>query len=74
MEVKIGIQQAGREVVIDTMLSDKDVTAAIDAALTKGTPLRLSDDKGRTVTVPSDKIAYVEVAASQERRVGFSTP
>jgi len=74
VEVKIGIQQAVREVVIDTMLSDKDVASAVDSALAKGTPLRLSDERGRTVIVPGDKIAYVEIAASQERRVGFSTP
>lgn len=74
MEVKIGIQQVGREVVIDTTLSDKDVSSAVDAALAKGTPLHLNDEKGRTVIIPGDKIAYVEVAASQERRVGFSTP
>ncbi len=33
--------------------------------------LTLVDDKGRRVLVPADKLAYVEIAESEQRRVGF---
>ncbi len=35
--------------------------------------LSLVDEKGRRVVVPADKIAYVEIAESELRRVGFGT-
>ena len=43
----------------------------MSAALKDGTPLALADDKGRTVVVPGDKIAYVEVGATERGRIGF---
>jgi hypothetical protein len=33
--------------------------------------LVLSDDKGRQVMVPADKVAYVELGESETRKVGF---
>ena len=35
--------------------------------------LTLVDEKGRRVLVPADKLAYVEIAESEQRRVGFGT-
>ena len=37
----------------------------------KGTPLTLSDEKGKTVVVPGDKIAYAEIGATERGRIGF---
>ena len=64
MEVKIGVQQAAREVVLQSEQSSESVVELVSAALKDGVPLVLTDDKGRTVVVPGDKIAYVEVGAS----------
>ena len=33
--------------------------------------LTLVDEKGRRVLVPADKLAYVEIAEAEQRRVGF---
>jgi hypothetical protein len=33
--------------------------------------LVLADEKGRTVAVPTDKLAYVDIAGEASRRVGF---
>ncbi|MFN8167776.1 MAG: DUF3107 domain-containing protein [Candidatus Nanopelagicales bacterium] len=71
MEVKIGVQQAAREVVLQSEQSSESVVALVSAALKDGTPLVLADDKGRTVVVPGDKIAYVEVGQSVVGRIGF---
>ncbi|MBC7375133.1 MAG: DUF3107 domain-containing protein, partial [Frankiales bacterium] len=35
--------------------------------------LTLVDEKGRRVLVPADKLAYVEIAESETRRVGFGS-
>ena len=72
MEVKIGVQQAAREVVLESEQSSEAVIALASAAIKDGIPLVLADDKGRTVVVPGDKIAYVEVGVSVVGRIGFS--
>ena len=71
MEIKIGIQQVNREVVIDTDASSEDVQKAVDTALTEGTPLVLTDERGRKVVVPSGSIGYVDIGEESARRVGF---
>jgi len=71
VEVKIGVQQAAREVVLESAQTQDEVVALASAAIDKGTPLTLSDEKGRTVVVPGDKIAYAEIGATERGRIGF---
>ena len=64
MEVKIGVQNANRELVIDSGQSSDDVEAQITKALaSEDGVLVLSDVKGRKVIVPINKLAYVEVGS-----------
>lgn len=72
MEIRIGVQQAPREVVLESNESADSVKALIDTAITSGTSLTLTDEKGRTVVVPGDKIAYVEIGVQAVGRVGFT--
>ena len=74
MEVKIGVQQAAREVVLESTLTPDEVVALVSAAVSNASSLVLGDDKGRTVIVPGDKIAYVEIGAAERGRIGFGTP
>ncbi|CAB4846745.1 unannotated protein [freshwater metagenome] len=74
MEVKIGVQQAAREVVLESAQTPEEVVDLVSTAVSEKTPLILADEKGRTVVVPGDKIAYVEVGAGDRGRLGFSTP
>ncbi len=72
MEVKIGVQHAGRELVLESAQSPADVEKIVTAALADSEGvLTLVDEKGRRVIVPSDRLAYVEIAESESRRVGF---
>lgn len=74
MEVRIGVKGAPRELVLDSNLSVDEIQAAIDAALKDGSPtVTLTDEKGRRIIVAADKLAYVEVAESEGRRVGFGS-
>jgi hypothetical protein len=72
VEVKIGVQNANRELVLDSGQSTDDVEKAVSAALSgdEGV-LVLSDTKGRKVLVPTDKLAYVEIGTSTSGQVGF---
>lgn len=74
MEVKIGVQQTAREVVLESTLTPEDVVSLVSTAVADGSALVLGDDKGRTVVVPGDKIAYVEIGAGERSRIGFGTP
>ncbi|MDF6064541.1 DUF3107 domain-containing protein [[Kitasatospora] papulosa] len=72
MEVKIGVQHTPREIVLESGLSAEDVESAVSEALNgKAQLLSLTDDKGRKVLVPADRIAYVEIGEPSARRVGF---
>lgn len=72
MEVKIAVQNAQRELVIDSEQSADDVQKIVSEALT-GEPgvLTLVDSKGRTVVVPTDKLAFVEIGSPTTGQVGF---
>ena len=71
MEVKIGVQDAARELVLESAQSPDEVAKAVAEALSSGGVLSLVDDKGRRVLVPAEKLAYIEIAESESRRVGF---
>jgi hypothetical protein len=72
MEVKIGVQNASRELVIDSDQSGQDVEDTVSKALSGDTGLLvLADTKGRKVIVPTDKLAYVELGSPTAGQVGF---
>ena len=72
MEVKIGVQHANRELIIDSDLDSSDLEKAIEGALTGSTSvLSLTDTKGRKVIVPADKLAFVEIGSPAVGQVGF---
>lgn len=71
MEVKVGIQNIGREVVVDTTASAASVEQALTEALKADGVFTLTDDKGRKVLVPAAGIAYVDLGAEHARVVGF---
>ncbi|KNH16981.1 ATP-binding protein [Arthrobacter sp. ZBG10] len=71
MEIKIGIQNVGREIVLESTQDADSVAKVVEEAITKGTELRLKDEKGRLVIVPGKALAYVEIGAEEARRVGF---
>ncbi|OAA24903.1 Protein of unknown function (DUF3107) [Frankia sp. EI5c] len=74
MEVKIGIKHVARELVLESTQSPDAVAALVSEAVGGKTGLlTLVDEKGRRVVVPADALAYVEIAESEARRVGFGT-
>ena len=70
MEIKIGVQNSPRELVVDSPLEAADVEKAVRDAISGGI-LSLTDNKGRRVIVPGDRLAYVEVTTSSTGTVGF---
>jgi hypothetical protein len=73
VEIRIGIQSAPRELVVETDADPDEVEGAVKAAVADSGVLVLSAAKGGRVLVPADKIAYLEFAGTESRRVGFSS-
>jgi Protein of unknown function (DUF3107) len=77
VDVRIGITQAPRELVVELPDdADRDgLRGAINAALAGASDtFSLTDRRGREVIVPSAKIAYVELGQAEgDRRMGFGS-
>jgi hypothetical protein len=72
VEVKIGVQHAARELVVESGQSADEIQKAVSDALTgKSGVFTLADERGRRILVPSDRLAYVEIGEPETRRVGF---
>ena len=71
MEVKVGIQSITREIVVETPSSPEDVERSLLTAVKDGGMFSLRDEKGGRVLIPADKIGYVELSGSEQRRIGF---
>lgn len=72
MDVRIGVSDTARELVVNSSSQPDEIEAQVVAAFADSTStLTLVDEKGRRVLVPSAKIAYVEIAPADGRRVGF---
>jgi hypothetical protein len=71
VEVKIGVQNVAREITLESSQTADEIAALVDKAVASGGTLRLTDEKGRTVVVPTNVLGYVEAGVETERRVGF---
>lgn len=74
MEVRIGVQHANRELMVESSQSSDEVQQLVSRALSGEDPvLVLVDERGRRVVVPAEKLAFVEIGEESARRVGFGT-
>lgn len=74
MEVRIGVQHATRELVIDSAQTAAEISEAVSAALTGSSNVfTLTDERGKQIVVVADKLAYVEIGEPENRRVGFGS-
>lgn len=71
MEVKIGVQNAARELTVETDEEPDAVLVGLNDALKTESLFTLTDSKGHTVAVPADKVAYLYFTADSGRKVGF---
>lgn len=73
MEVKIGIADSPRELVISSSQTPEEVEQLVSGALDgEGGIVALTDEKGRKFLIQAAKVAYVEIGNASSGRVGFS--
>ncbi|MFE7721074.1 DUF3107 domain-containing protein [Nocardia rhizosphaerihabitans] len=74
MEVKIGISDSPRELVINSAQSPDEIEALVTEALSGASGVvSLTDEKGRKFLIQAAKVAYVEIGSPAVGRVGFAT-
>jgi len=71
MEIKIGVQQATRELTLESDETAEAVEKLVSEAVSGGELLALTDTKGRRVLVPAERLAYVELGGGVSGQVGF---
>lgn len=72
MEIKVGVQDVSRELVMEVSQTAAEVEQAATAALTGDSAVfTLTDEHGRKIIVPAAKIGYIDIGEENGRRVGF---
>jgi hypothetical protein len=75
VDVRIGVTYSPKEIEVQ-LGDDADssaVRADIDKAIAEGSTLWLTDRKGRQVGIPVERLAYVEISASDRHKIGFGS-
>ncbi len=75
MDVRIGVTYTAKELDIE-LADDADtekLKTDIQAALSGGEMVWITDKRGRQVGIPADKVAYIEFGRPDaDHRIGFS--
>jgi hypothetical protein len=74
VEVRIAVQHTSRELVLESAQTGDEITEAVQQALQADDGLLvLTDERGRKVIVPTDRLAFVDIGEETARRVGFGS-
>ena len=73
MDIKVGVKQVSREIVVESNQTAAEIEEAVATALANDSVLVLVDAHGRKVLVPSASIGYVDIGEETARRVGFGS-
>lgn len=71
MEIKIGVQNIGRELSVETDQSADEIESALNEALAANKPLVINAQKGRRVVLVASQIGYLDFGPEHQRAVGF---
>ncbi len=71
MELKIGVQNTARELLVETDEAPEAVEKRLAEAMANDGVFSVSDTKGRKVLVPAARLAYVEIGGGVVGTVGF---
>jgi hypothetical protein len=73
VDIRIGIINNPRELILQSSQTLDEIESAITAALAnENGSLRLEDEKGHIFVVASRTLAFVEIGQEKSRKVGFA--
>lgn len=74
VEVRIGVRDVPREVSLESDQTPDEVKAIINDAISSGeSTITLTDERGRSVVVPTVALGYVEIGPAGKGKVGFGS-
>lgn len=73
IEVRIGVSDSRREIVLEIEEEADVVRKTIEGAIEGEGTLWLTDRKGTQLGIPIAKLAYVEISPQSARPVGFAS-
>jgi len=78
VDVRIGVTHNPKEITLELAddVDRDDLMSQIGKALDPNGPttvLWLTDKRGRSVGVPADRVAYVDIGVVEDRRIGFGS-
>jgi hypothetical protein len=74
VQVRIGVQNVPKEIVVETDQSADEVQQAlVDALAESNGVFVLKDRRSGRVVVPAGRVGYLEIAEDERRGVGFGT-
>lgn len=72
MDIKIGLADTPRELVIKLPEGQNDFISTVEQAIDAGqATVKVVDEKERTYLIRTDRVAYVEQGSTTARSVGF---
>lgn len=74
MQVRIGVQNVPKELVVETDLSADEIQNALAEALSRpGGIFALQDRRAGRIVVPAERVGYLEISEDEQRSVGFGS-
>lgn len=74
LQVRIGVQNVPKELVVDTAQSADEVQDALaDALAAPHGVLVLKDRRSGRIVIPAGRVGYLEIAEDEQRSVGFGS-
>ena len=73
MEIKVGVRNVAREIVVQTNVAAEQIEKDLAQALADNGILRLVGESGGVVLIPAAQIAYVDLGQEHARQVGFGS-
>lgn len=73
MEVRIGVQNVAREIVVESDAAPEEIEKVVAEAIENSAPLlSLTDRREKKIVVPVASIGYVEIGSDTKQTVGFA--
>jgi hypothetical protein len=73
VEIKVGILNVSREVIIESTATAAEVEKDFAKAVKDGGLFTLTDERGRKVLIPAAQIGYLDIGQENVRHVGFGS-
>jgi hypothetical protein len=73
VEIKVGILNVNREVVIESTATAAEDEKDFAKAVKDGGVFALTDERGRRVLIPAEQIGYLDIGQENVRHVGFGS-